>query len=443
MLAVDGLQPDVGHEVLWVLRDCLSGEVLLAKSLLSATIADLTALLTEVRDALPASIRGVVSDGQDAIRKAVARTFPDVPHQQCHFHYLREAARPIYEADRHAKKELKKRVRGVRKIERQSEDDDDGIAEVVRGYCAAVRAALTDDGRPPLAASGLKLLDRLEQIVASLDRVAARAGPLPGGLKRLRQLLSKGLEQTAALGPGVRGAYRWVKRVARLLANEPQALGPADTAATVEDPQSDATGGGDDPCAGVGEPATALREGVEELLVGTVRLLGVGGTAADEQRPGTLVRQPPLPRTSCQWPESGVAGAGRVGFGARALWLGDPVASGGRLGLGRRLRRTLAAVASRLGETSSDATATTTLPTRPDHVPEATGGIGTPAEFATLVFFGTIPRETLPLSNFFPACWIPFLRKASLRKLRRRGYKYEIVYASFWPDTAQPLSERL
>jgi hypothetical protein len=29
ILALDGLQPDVGHEVLWVLRDCLSGEVLL------------------------------------------------------------------------------------------------------------------------------------------------------------------------------------------------------------------------------------------------------------------------------------------------------------------------------------------------------------------------------------------------------------------------------
>lgn len=32
VLAIDGLQPDVGHEVLWVLRDCLSGEVLLACS---------------------------------------------------------------------------------------------------------------------------------------------------------------------------------------------------------------------------------------------------------------------------------------------------------------------------------------------------------------------------------------------------------------------------
>src|SRR5262249_52341740 len=29
ILAIDGLQPDVGHEVLWVIRDVLSGEVLL------------------------------------------------------------------------------------------------------------------------------------------------------------------------------------------------------------------------------------------------------------------------------------------------------------------------------------------------------------------------------------------------------------------------------
>jgi len=222
VLAIDGLQPDVGHEVLWVLRDCLSGEVLLARSLLSATIADLAALLREVRDALPVPITGVVSDGQDTIRKAVARTFPGVPHQQCHFHYLREAAKPIAEADRHAKKELKKRLRGIRKLERQAEGEDDVEAELVRGYCAAVRSALTDDGQPPLSAPGLKLQGRVEQIAASLDRIAARAGPLPGPLQKLRQLLRKGLAETAALWPGVRLAYGWVQRVARLLANEAQ-----------------------------------------------------------------------------------------------------------------------------------------------------------------------------------------------------------------------------
>jgi hypothetical protein len=34
ILALDGLQPDVGHEVLWVVRDCLSEEILLARPFL-------------------------------------------------------------------------------------------------------------------------------------------------------------------------------------------------------------------------------------------------------------------------------------------------------------------------------------------------------------------------------------------------------------------------
>src|SRR5437588_289427 len=64
ILAIDGLQPDVGHEVLWVIRDVLSGEVVLARSLLSSTQDDLAKLLGEVKGALRVPIAGVVSDGQ-------------------------------------------------------------------------------------------------------------------------------------------------------------------------------------------------------------------------------------------------------------------------------------------------------------------------------------------------------------------------------------------
>ena len=128
ILAIDGLQPDVGHEVLWVVRD----------------------------------------------RRAVERALPGVPHQLCHFHFLREAALPVFEADRHAKVALKKHVRGVRPIERAAEGRDDAEAELVRGYCAAVRSAITDDGRPPLAAAGLRLKARLEKVAASLDRLAQK-----------------------------------------------------------------------------------------------------------------------------------------------------------------------------------------------------------------------------------------------------------------------------
>jgi hypothetical protein len=179
ILSLDGLQPDVGHEVLWVLRDVLSGEVLLARSLLSGTTDDLAGLIQDVKAALAVPIAGVISDGQQPIRRAVKRVLPGVPHQLCQFHYLRDAAQPVYEADRHAKKLLKKEVRGVRPIEREVEGRDDAEAQAIRGYCGAVRSALTDDGRPPLAAAGLKLQERLQAIADSIDRVAEKGGSRP------------------------------------------------------------------------------------------------------------------------------------------------------------------------------------------------------------------------------------------------------------------------
>jgi hypothetical protein len=174
VLAIDGMQPDAGQEVLWVIRDLLSGEVLLARSLLSSTQEELAVLLREVKEGLPVPIRGVISDGQLAIRAAVKAALPGVAHQLCQFHYLKEAATPIYEADRHAKKELKKQVRGVRPIERAVEGRDDPVAQATRAYCQAVRSAITDDGRPPLCAAGLRLQERLTVIQASLHSVAKK-----------------------------------------------------------------------------------------------------------------------------------------------------------------------------------------------------------------------------------------------------------------------------
>lgn len=183
ILGIDGLKPDVGHEVLWVLRDCLSGEVLLARSLLSEAEAELVALLQEVQALVPVPITGVISDGQLGLRHAVAKALPTIPHQLCQYHYLREAAKPIYEADRHAKKDLKALVRDIRPVERLMEGVlthqpeitpaymrwlSEEEVHIVQDYCLAVRSALTDDGQPPLCAAGLRLQERLTKIAASL-----------------------------------------------------------------------------------------------------------------------------------------------------------------------------------------------------------------------------------------------------------------------------------
>ena len=177
ILALDGLQPDKGHEVLWVVREVLSGEILLVRSLLVSGQEELSGLLREALVGLEGvPVKGVISDGQLAVRQAVAQVLPGVPHQLCQFHYLREAGRPIWEADRHAQKELRKRVRGIRALERQVEDRTDPDSEVIRGYCAAVRGALSDTGHPPLEAGGLQLQQRLTTIEASLKRQVAKGG---------------------------------------------------------------------------------------------------------------------------------------------------------------------------------------------------------------------------------------------------------------------------
>ncbi|MGZ3415851.1 MAG: ISNCY family transposase [Isosphaeraceae bacterium] len=234
ILALDGLQPDKGHEVLWVVREVLSGEILVARSLLSSGREELAGLLREALTGLEGvPVLGVISDGQVALRQAVAEVLPTVPHQLCQFHDPREAGRPIWEADRHAQMELRKAVRGVRAIEHQVEDRDDSEAEAVRGYGAAVRGALGDSGQPPLRPGGLQLRERLGAIEASLDRADPKKGGVSLPLTRLRQILHRGLEATAPLWPELVIAQGGLDEAARLLAN-PEAFDSAEVQARYE-----------------------------------------------------------------------------------------------------------------------------------------------------------------------------------------------------------------
>jgi hypothetical protein len=181
-LALDGLQPDVGQAVLGGLRDGLSGEGLLARSLRSAPHEDCPTLSREVQQALEVPIAGVRTDGPLSMRAAVAEALPAVPHQRGHFHSRHAAAKPISEAHRHAKKVLKTHVRGVRPLERAVAGRPDPEAESIRGDCSAGRSTRTDDGRPPVAAAGLPRHERLTAMPQSLERVENRGpGPRPSG----------------------------------------------------------------------------------------------------------------------------------------------------------------------------------------------------------------------------------------------------------------------
>lgn len=194
VLSMDGVQPEKGNETLYVVREVFSGTVLAAQNMKSGTAAELQELIRPIL-ALGYPVVGIVTDGQHSIRLAFEALLPDVPYQYCQYHYLKDIAKPIVDADRKLKMELKKSMRGVRDIERKieqaearaieavleesnpldaraaaTESSEVTEAEIAKGYIAAVRALLLEDGDPPLELPGLLIYERAQAIQASLAR---------------------------------------------------------------------------------------------------------------------------------------------------------------------------------------------------------------------------------------------------------------------------------
>jgi len=197
ILSMDGVQPEKGNETLYVLREVFSGTVLAAKNMKSGTAAELQTLIWPVIE-LGFPIVGIVSDGQHSIRLAFEGLLPDVPYQYCQYHYLKDIAKPIVDADRKLKTELKKSMRGIRDIERKIEQIEKQAgkketdvqsestkeqpaievteAQIARKYIAAVRALLLEDGDPPLQLPGMLIYEHAQAIQASLARCLLKKG---------------------------------------------------------------------------------------------------------------------------------------------------------------------------------------------------------------------------------------------------------------------------
>lgn len=123
ILSMDGVQPEKGNEMLYVIREVFSGTILAARNMKSGAAAELRTLIDPIIEwGYP--IVGIVSDGQVSIRQAFESLLPDVPYQYCQYHYLKDIAKPVVDADRKLKMELKKSMRGLRDVERKIEQTE-------------------------------------------------------------------------------------------------------------------------------------------------------------------------------------------------------------------------------------------------------------------------------------------------------------------------------
>lgn len=178
ILSIDGLQPEKGHETLYVVRELRLRRVWFAEPLLSSAAPEVRRVLEQARQwaqRLGLPVRLWISDKQEAFVSGIAQVFPGVPHRYCENHFLRDLAQPVLEADSQAKVAMRRKVRGLRSIERDvlaegPEKTETGSNGVVLDYCAVVRGVLNDDHGGPLQPPGLKMAEALGEIRSSLQR---------------------------------------------------------------------------------------------------------------------------------------------------------------------------------------------------------------------------------------------------------------------------------
>jgi hypothetical protein len=194
VLSIDGLQPEKGHETLYVVRELGHERVWFAQPLLSSATEEIRPLIVQAKEwaeRLDCRVRLWMSDKQDAFVKTIASVCPGVPHRYCGNHFLRDLAKPVLELDSHAKVQMRGKIRGLRAIEREvlkeqaatqaSQDKKrkrvalmaatapHGL-DVVLDYCAAVRGIINDSQGGPLRPPGLRMSEALGEVRKSLQR---------------------------------------------------------------------------------------------------------------------------------------------------------------------------------------------------------------------------------------------------------------------------------
>src|SRR6266567_2241655 len=184
VLSIDGIQPDKGNETIYLLRDVLTGRILHADNVTESTKERLKQLLAPIV-ALKVPVMGVISDAQPTELQAVAELWPDVPHQICQFHAMREAGRLIYNADHRVKTDMRIRMqerahayrhdlhKRLREAEERKEEHEQEITQlqILEEYAATVEGALNIDGLKPFGYAGLEMQEALSKIQTSLSKL--------------------------------------------------------------------------------------------------------------------------------------------------------------------------------------------------------------------------------------------------------------------------------
>jgi hypothetical protein len=182
MIGIDGMQPEKGNDCLYIARELQCGVTLLAENLeessQDALCERIIEPLKDLGKELGLAWRGVVSDAQETIQLAIAKSLQGVPHQACQSHCLRDAGKLTFEGDRAVKTDLKAAFRHTiprlrKRIQVLSAQDP--FRAVLLDYVSVIRSLLLEGGIAPFELGGIKIFDALEGLEASVIRCQKKA----------------------------------------------------------------------------------------------------------------------------------------------------------------------------------------------------------------------------------------------------------------------------
>ena len=226
VISIDGIQPEKGHETLYVIRENITGTVLVARNLQNSKSENIAKLLLEIKD-LGIKVLGIVSDGQQSLKLAISKVFPGVPHQLCHYHYLRNIAFKLTEKDRKMKTEIKKKLRGMTAVEERLGRRAENEQEVIHGYLQAIRSVLLFKGQAPLNPPGIMIFEYLQEIKVSVEEALLHKEDVD--LKRLLKIARK-CDEYIPEYESLKVAKGWILDISRILDPENYQAFPTDEA---------------------------------------------------------------------------------------------------------------------------------------------------------------------------------------------------------------------
>ena len=152
---------------------------------LNSETETLKRLLAPVQ-ASPMAVRGMVSDAQASLICAIAALWPQILHQLCQFHALRDARKLIVEEDGAAKRAVCGKLQPKLREERSdrakrtvsASQEESAQYEVLDRYAACAQATLHQQNLAPFRLGGLRMQEALDELAASLTRLAKK-GTLP------------------------------------------------------------------------------------------------------------------------------------------------------------------------------------------------------------------------------------------------------------------------